>query len=159
MGPIDVQLAIAEFAGAPSKDLLHELMATLPASTVLHGQLRVPEQAEVSVYVTDDEEVAQLNGSFRGKPVPTNVLSFPTRQIAVGEMPMPLLGDLVFSWPTVVREAAEQDKPLGDHFKHLFIHGLLHLFGYDHISEGDATQMEQLEVTILASMGLENPYQ
>ena len=159
MGPIDVQLTIADFAAAPSEQLLRELMANLPELTVSHAGLTVPEQAEVSVYVTDDAEMAQLNGSFRKKPEPTNVLSFPTRQVAVGEMPLPVLGDLVFSWSTVIREATEQDKLLADHFKHLFVHGLLHLFGYDHISDDEATQMEQLEVTILASMGLENPYQ
>ncbi|MEY4697769.1 MAG: hypothetical protein RIT14_2197 [Pseudomonadota bacterium] len=119
----------------------------------------------------DDARIAVLNADFRGKPQPTNVLSFPSDERAaefVGEAPEPPepgdaaepaeLGDIAIAWETCAREAAEQGKPMGDHVTHLVVHGVLHLLGYDHVEDEDAELMEGHEVAILASLGLSDPY-
>lgn len=108
--------------------------------------------------LSDDAEVQQLNKQFRGKDKPTNVLSFPADMDFV-EPDAPLyIGDIIFAMPTVSHEAAEQSKPVEHHLKHLTVHGLLHLFGYDHIEEDDATIMENLEIDILNGLKIKNPY-
>lgn len=119
----------------------------------------------------DDGRIAELNADFRGKPQPTNVLSWPSEDRAAdtagndpglpeaGDADEPAeLGDIAIAYETCAREAAEQDKPMADHVTHLIVHGVLHLLGYDHIDEADATLMEGHEVSILASLGLNDPY-
>lgn len=119
----------------------------------------------------DDARIAELNADFRGKPTPTNVLSWPSEERAAeepGEEPDPVdpgtaempeeLGDLALAYETCLREAEEAGKPFSAHLTHLIIHGLLHLLGYDHIDDADAELMEGHEVAILASLGLDNPY-
>ena len=119
----------------------------------------------------DDARIAELNADFRGKPQPTNVLSWPSEERAADEagglpdLPEPgddedpcELGDIAIAFETCEREAAEQGKPMAEHVTHLVVHGLLHCLGYDHIEEADAAVMEGLEVHILASMGLSDPY-
>ena len=69
-----------------------------------------------------------------------------------------LLGDVVLAWETVAREAAEQGKPLADHFSHLVVHGILHLVGFDHEDDNDADEMEALESTLLTALGIPDPY-
>ena len=112
---------------------------------------------EVSVRLVDDAEMAELNGRYRDKPQPTNVLSFPSE--LPEELELPLLGDIVICAPVVRREAEQQDKPLSAHWAHMAVHGALHLLGYDHIEDDDAQKMESLETSILAGMGLPCPYQ
>lgn len=119
----------------------------------------------------DDARIMQLNASFRGKSVATNVLSWPSEERGaefVGEAPdLPepgeaddpeSLGDIAIAWETCAREAEEQGKPLADHVTHLLVHGVLHLLGFDHIEDEDAALMEGLEVRILASLGVSDPY-
>jgi probable rRNA maturation factor len=119
----------------------------------------------------DDARIAALNADFRGKPVPTNVLSWPSDDRAAEvagddpERPEPgaaddpeSLGDIAIAWETCAREAAEQGKPMDDHVTHLIVHGILHLLGYDHVEDADAAVMERLEVGILASLGVSDPY-
>ena len=111
---------------------------------------------EVSVRLVDDAEMSELNGRYRDKPQPTNVLSFPSE--LPDELELPLLGDIVICAPVVRREAEQQGKTLPAHWAHMAVHGALHLLGYDHIEEHEAQQMESLETAILASMGLPCPY-
>ena len=119
----------------------------------------------------DDARIAALNADFRGKPQPTNVLSWPSEErgaeVAGEEPDLPEagepddpceLGDIAIAWETCAREAEEQGKPMVDHVTHLVVHGLLHCLGYDHVDEADAALMEGLEVEILASLGLSDPY-
>lgn len=110
-----------------------------------------PRQGELSIVLTDDVHIQQLNRDYRHKDKPTNVLSFPQD----GAM----LGDIILAWETVQREAAEKHVSLGDHFTHLVIHGFLHLQGYDHEIDAEATQMEALEIQALSALNIDNPYE
>lgn len=113
----------------------------------------------LSVTLADDETVAQLNAQWRGKPKPTNVLSFPADQdiaIPPGE-PRPL-GDIILAAGVVRTEAAQQSKPLADHFRHLVVHGILHIMGYDHVDDAQADEMESFEKEILVKLGIADPY-
>lgn len=113
--------------------------------------------AEVSVYIVDEDESQELNLRFRQKDKPTNVLSFPAD--IPPELDIPLLGDLVVCAPVVEREAEEQTKTLDAHWAHMLVHGTLHLLGYDHINDADAEEMEQLETQILQRLGFPAPYE
>ncbi len=110
---------------------------------------------EQTLRVVDDTECAELNQQFRGKTGSTNVLSFPGDS---DHLDYQYLGDLVLCAPVVEREAKEQGKPLEAHWAHLVVHGMLHLQGYDHLTENEAAEMEALEVKILSTLGYGNPY-
>lgn len=116
--------------------------------------------AELTIRVTDNDEVQALNRDYRGKDKATNVLSFPfTAELPAGvELDLPLLGDIIIAEPTVAAEAQDQQKPYLNHFAHLVVHGTLHLVGYDHIEEQDAEAMEALERQILATLDIADPY-
>jgi probable rRNA maturation factor len=119
---------------------------------------------EISIRLTDDNEVQTLNAQYRGKDKPTNVLSFPMVQADLleslsnsddGEV---LLGDIVLADGVVAREAAERGITIPHHATHLIVHGLLHLVGYDHEQDAEAEAMEEMERRALASLGIANPY-
>ncbi len=126
---------------------------------------------EIGLMGCDDARIAVLNADFRGKPVPTNVLSWPSEErgaegagLEPGR-PVPgsaagpeSLGDIAIAWETCVAEAEAQQKPLADHVTHLIVHGVLHLLGYDHVEPADAALMERNEVRILATLGVSDPY-
>ena len=117
-----------------------------------------PDDHEVVVMGCDDARIAELNGRFRDKAAPTNVLSFPAAELAPGNPPPEELGDVALSYDTCAREAVEQGKSMGDHTVHLIVHAVLHLLGHDHAEDDGANLMEGLERTILAGMGLPDPY-
>ena len=100
-----------------------------------------------------DALIRRLNRTYRGKDKPTNVLSFPS-----DEMALPLLGDVIVAQGVTAREARSENKALGAHFSHLVVHGVLHLLGYDHGCERDAAVMERLESAIMAQLGFADPY-
>lgn len=108
---------------------------------------------DVVVLLTDDAAVRELNARFRGQDKPTNVLSFPAPAVA-----RPHLGDLVLAWEVCAAEARAQAKTVPDHLAHLVVHGVLHLLGRDHEIEAEAEAMEAEERTILASLGISDPY-
>lgn len=112
--------------------------------------------AEMIVRIVDEAEMTALNQRYRGKDGATNVLSFPYEPIEGVETG--LLGDVVICAPVVAREAVAQGKALEAHWAHMVIHGVLHLLGYDHGSDSEAREMEQLEKWQLASLGFLNPY-
>ena len=112
------------------------------------------EDEGVVLLLTDDGAVQELNARFRDKDKPTNVLSFPAPH-----NPERHLGDVALAYGVCVREAAEQGKPLAHHLQHLVAHGVLHLLGYDHMSDDEAEAMEGLERVVLAGLGIPDPYQ
>jgi probable rRNA maturation factor len=117
----------------------------------------IQAEGEVCVTLIDDKGIAALNRRWRGKNAPTNVLSFPAPLGPVMRRPR-FLGDIALAFETIDREAKTQEKPFEDHVAHLVVHGLLHLLGYDHLSEGEARRMEALETRILVSIGVADPY-
>lgn len=147
-----------------------QAVAEQAVAATLRGLDLDPERVEVAILGCDDAHIATLNADFRGKPAPTNVLSWPEVDLAPatdGDPPhRPIsdpdgtisLGDIAIAFDTCAREAAEQGKPMGDHVTHLIVHGTLHLLGYDHIRDLDATRMEALEVKLLGIMGVPDPY-
>jgi probable rRNA maturation factor len=129
------------------------------ASAALSFQPAIPAEAAVSgsheltVLLTDDESVRELNARFRGKDSATNVLSFPAPESA-----RPHLGDIALAYGVCAREAETQGKPLAHHLMHLTVHGVLHLLGYDHQTDAEAEDMEGTERAILATLGVPDPY-
>lgn len=124
---------------------------------------------EVSILGCDDARIATLNADFRGKPQPTNVLSWPGAERGAergaemaGAKPAPVtdeeLGDIAIAYETCAAEAEAAGKSLRDHGTHLIVHAMLHLLGYDHIHDLDANLMERTEIEILGKMGLADPY-
>jgi len=123
---------------------------------------------QAALALTSDAHVAKLNETYRGKRGPTNVLSF-QNPMAMPETerhathspvhPAPVhLGDIVMAWQTMQEEANERAIPPQDHFRHLLVHGLLHLAGYDHETDEQARKMEACEVEIIKTLGVPDPY-
>ncbi|MEO8722763.1 MAG: rRNA maturation RNase YbeY [Sphingobium sp.] len=119
---------------------------------------------EISIKLTDDAEVQSLNRDYRNKDKATNVLSFPMLDGDVataladanaGEL---MLGDIVLAQGVCAVEAQTKAILIAHHATHLIIHGTLHLLGFDHMEDDEATEMEAIEVTALASLGIANPY-
>ncbi|MWB79216.1 rRNA maturation RNase YbeY [Pseudooceanicola sp. 216_PA32_1] len=150
-----------------------EPLAEAAARAALAGAGLDPDDWAISLLACDDARIAVLNAEFRGKPVPTNVLSWPSDDRAAqepGATPDPPdpedampgepaeLGDIAISYDTCLREAQAGGLALGDHATHLIVHAVLHLLGYDHERDEDATLMETLETAILGKMGLHDPY-
>lgn len=145
---------------------------SLRATSAVLSALDLPQTGfTLCVMGCDDARIAVLNAEFRGKPTPTNVLSWPSEDLSEGALGVaparPLagegaepwsLGDIAISYDTCTREAEAAGKPLADHVTHLVVHGVLHLLGYDHIHDADAALMEKLEVAILARLGVDDPY-
>ena len=105
----------------------------------------------LTILLADDAKLEALNAKFRGKPKPTNVLSFPAGSDGY-------LGDVAIAYGVTAREAQEAGKSIHDHALHLAVHGVLHLLGYDHESAREARIMEPLEIAILAKLGIADPY-
>lgn len=145
---IDVQYAVSA-DGIPGAESIRQWVEqALPAENAA---------AELTVRIVDEAEITALNRQYRGKDGPTNVLSFPYEGIP--GMTSNLLGDVVVCAPVVAGESVAQDKPLEAHWAHMVIHGVLHLLGYDHHKEGDASRMEVTEIALLAGLGYANPYE
>ena len=113
------------------------------------------KHTEVSLVLADDDFVQDLNKRYRGKDKPTNVLSFEQDE----DEYLMSLGDVIFAYQTIAREADEQGKDFQDHLSHLAVHGTLHLLGYDHETDKEAEEMEALEIKILQALDINNPYE
>jgi probable rRNA maturation factor len=128
----------------------------IQASGAIAG-VALAEGAEIGVQFADDSHMRALNRQWRNIDQPTNVLSFPafgTSGLAIA----PMLGDIVLAFETIQREAGAESKTLADHTAHLIVHGFLHLIGFDHMSDAEAETMEQMEIRILAELGIADPY-
>jgi probable rRNA maturation factor len=109
---------------------------------------------ELAIVLTDDSAIRLLNRDWRGIDAATNVLSFPAKRARLGQP----LGDIVLAYETIAREARDEGKPFAHHVAHLAVHGFLHLVGYDHERDEDATAMERAESDILRQLAIPNPY-
>ncbi|WP_300059435.1 rRNA maturation RNase YbeY [uncultured Roseobacter sp.] len=162
---LDLLIEAADWSRIP----LEPLAEKATRATLEHLGLPV-EQSSISLMACDDDRIGILNATFREKPTPTNVLSWPSDELGAGEDgktprdPIPdfdgtyELGDIAIAYETCAREAAELGKSLEDHVTHLIVHGILHLLGYDHVRDRDAALMQALEVEILGKLGLDDPY-
>lgn len=162
-----LDVAVQAEAPWPSEEwetLAEQAVRAALATTPHAGLVDNPACVEISVRLTSDEEVHQLNHQYRGKDKPTNVLSFPMVQAdlleAVGNTDdgEVLLGDIVLAHGVCAAEAAEKGVSLAAHASHLIVHGLLHLLGYDHQGTAEADAMESLEREAMAALGLHDPY-
>jgi probable rRNA maturation factor len=115
---------------------------------------RVPGEGEIALLLTDDTALAQLNAQFRGLAKPTDVLSFPAGPASGG-----MIGDVAIAHGVAAADAAAQGKRFEDHITHLIVHAYLHLKGHDHETPDDAARMEALEIAILDTLGIANPYE
>jgi probable rRNA maturation factor len=171
LGPrLEVSIEAPLWAAMPDAEAV--VRDAIAAATAFVDSAR--QDAEVTVVLTDDATMRELNRIWRGIDKPTNVLAFPAAPLpaapsstvsqprpglyANGDfMPAPL-GDIVIAFETTHREAEEEDKPFSVHLAHLTVHGFLHLLGYDHDSMEAAFEMERLEAVILARLGIPDPY-
>lgn len=111
------------------------------------------DEGNLALLLAGDDTLHQLNLEFRGKDKPTDVLSFPSLP-----MDRPFLGDIAVALGVSAKDAEIQGKKLADHLVHLLIHGYLHLLGFDHETDEEASEMEALEIKALATLGIANPY-
>ena len=147
--PFDIDIAVQFDAWTESLPELDKLAETAIMRIV--AELDAPKLGELSIALVSDADIQALNRDYRHKDKPTNVLSFPQDG--------PLLGDIVLALETVQREAAEKSISLEHHVSHLIIHGFLHLQGYDHETDETAREMEALEISALAALNIDNPYE
>lgn len=133
-------------------------LAERAARAAVEAAGRDPDACEISLLACGDEEIAVLNESFRGKALPTNVLSWPAQEGPTAPGEPAFLGDIALAYDTCLREAAEGGVSLADHATHLVAHGVLHLLGHDHEDEAEAEAMEAFETKILARLGVADPY-
>ena len=145
---LSVQYGVAR-AGLPADSALHRW-----AHAALKGLRR--RRVALGLRIVGSAESAALNGRFRRKSYPTNVLSFPFE--APPGTRSDILGDLVICAPVVRREARTQRKSVNAHWAHMVVHGILHLRGYDHRKRQDAAVMEKMEIRLLKELGYANPY-
>jgi probable rRNA maturation factor len=140
---LEAEPNVIELAGAAANEAI--AVASAPEST-MYG---------LEVVLSDDAHVWELNRRHRGKDKPTNVLSF---SAPADFAPARTLGSVILAYETVIAEAREQGKTLGEHLQHLVVHGVLHLLGYDHEADREAEEMEAVERLVLASLGVADPY-
>lgn len=128
------------------------------AAAKSQSKLGSTPRAELAILLTDDSAIRTLNRDWRKLDAPTNVLSFPAKQVRARRGTPRQLGDIVIAYQTTAHEATTERRRFDHHLVHLAIHGFLHLLGYDHESDRDAKKMERLEVDILARLGVPDPY-
>jgi probable rRNA maturation factor len=139
------------------EDVLHELAVAV----LTHTHWNRP--CAISILLTDDAAIQELNHTYRSHNKPTNVLSFTAYDDDLLSMipidhPIPL-GDIVFSYTTIRNESENQHKVFENHVYHLFVHGMLHLLGFDHETDEEAHHMESHEIHILSTFSIPNPYE
>ena len=134
-----------------SNTVIHEI-----STTTDHPYIQ-SKNIFLSLLLCDDDNIRLLNKEFRNKDNATNVLSLELGNLQL-EGEVHYIGDIALSFDTITKEASQKNIPIKSHITHMFIHGLLHLFGYDHIHEKEAKKMEDLEISLLQSFNIKNPY-
>lgn len=131
-------------------------------TTLFHQKIK---SAEVSILLSNNKRIQLLNSEFMGNNKPTNVLSFPSYIVTPENMhkifdeeKRPMIGDIILAFEIIDEEANNQGKKIEDHISHLVVHATLHLLGYDHIESYEAERMEGIEIEILKSLNIDNPY-
>lgn len=166
-GPVTMprELRVDVVADDPQWTTLGSLDATAVIAEVtaaLAAHVDLPAaRTSATVALCSDAEVRALNNTWRGLDKPTNVLSFPSPELASRARHATserFLGDVILAEETLAREAADFGIDSIDHFRHLIVHGLLHLLGYDHETDAEAAVMETLETRILRAIGVADPY-
>ena len=152
---IEVQVEDPAWTGA-----LPDVVAVVEraAAAVLGDRADAEDEPQATVLLEGDAAVQTLNARFRNRDAPTNVLSFPNTPVPGAPDHDPYLGDIILAFGVCSRETTEQGKPLAHHLSHLVIHGLLHLMGHDHQTDDEAELMEARERTLLAGLGIDDPY-
>jgi probable rRNA maturation factor len=133
------------------------LVGRAAEAVAAHPRLKL-DNAEAALALSSDAAVKELNTTYRQQPKATNVLSFPAPRMPTPRGAPRFLGDIVLAAETIEREAKDLGIPLANHFQHLVVHGTLHLLGFDHETEAEAQVMEGLEIEILRTLDIENPY-
>ncbi len=128
---------------------LKELIKIAIKQTVSNVDIR--GYNEISILLTSDTQVEQLNRQYRSINQPTNVLSFPSEK--------PHLGDIILSYEYIQKELINLNKKFEEHISHLIIHGTLHLYGFDHENDKNAVTMENMERHIMSELGYNDPYE
>jgi probable rRNA maturation factor len=146
---------------AKKKVISHIIAETIKAISAFKNIKNI----EIAVLLTNDEKMQELNGEFRDKNKPTNVLSFPDIEIKPQDLLEFLhakeyiyVGDIAVGYDIIKQEAMDAGISMHAHFTHLVVHGVLHLIGYDHMNDNDAEEMMNLEVQILKELGVKSPY-
>ena len=151
---LSVDIAVEHEAWSGLGDL-DALAARAAAAVLAEAAVSVADGAEWSIVLADDGFVRDLNTRWRGKDMPTNVLSFLTDGAAREHA----LGDVIVAWETSAREAAERGWTVPDYLAHLLVHGLCHLLGLDHETDDEADTMEAIEARALARLGIASPFE
>ena len=150
--PVTIEMSVSENLDAEEEDIPDAALVQQWAEKAC----LCDDQVITSVQIVSQDEMRELNKTWRGKNGPTNVLSFPMQ--SPDEVDLKILGDLALCADVINTEARQQHKPAQAHWAHMVVHGMLHLQGYDHIDEHQADEMEALEIRILDQLGFDDPY-
>ena len=169
---INVDIAINDSIWKKEHRLIAGKIKSLIKQIIPETELKeyLDHNIEISILLTNDQEITELNQNYRNKNNPTNVLSFPAidfKKIKKNknyltniqkQLGAILLGDIILAYQTIHQESILQNKKFFHHLSHLIVHSLLHLIGYDHVKEKDAVIMENLEIDLLKKLDIANPY-
>ena len=144
---VDIAIDSAPWSAVFTDSLKEKCVAMMAATTAHEGFGAIT----IAVLLTDDDHIAAMNQTHRGKEGPTDVLSFPDDDDD-------FLGDIALAYGVIAKQAADMGITMADHVLHLMVHGTLHLCGHDHIDPAEAEVMEGIEIDILAHHGMANPY-
>ena len=150
--PVTIEMSVSENLDAEEGDVPDAALVQQWADKAC----LCDDQVITSVQIVSQDEMRELNNTWRAENRPTNVLSFPMQ--SPDEVDLKILGDLALCADVINTEARQQHKTAQAHWAHMVVHGMLHLQGYDHIDEQQADEMEALEIRILNQLGFDNPY-
>jgi len=155
---VDIDVAVLDDSWLSIEDCeaLCRHAAALTAAKAAEAGHDAP--VEISIALSSDREIQLLNARYRNQDKPTNVLAFPNGMMLAEADGHVFLGDVVIAYETLMNEAASEGKNPRHHLAHLVVHGVLHLFGYDHETDAEAEQMEHVERAILRSLNVPDPY-